>query len=139
MSSIYARALLKAQKKKLHNIYEKMSDPKIYIKKKHWIWWVCPTSVIGRNDPYNSGIKDENDLLFVLKNTRTRKIWTRILKFLTQAMKYNGKSVFPLADHGRIKGFCNEMYDRYETYEMYKKFSKHVMKFIQHVDQWYRV
>lgn len=138
MTSRYAENLLKAQRKKLSLVYKKMIDPKVYIKKGHWIWWVCPTSVIGRNDSYNTGIKTEDDLLFVLNNKRTRIIWTKILKFLTKAMQYNGKSVFPEADHGRIKGFCNEMYDRYNIYEDYKIFSKYVTKFIQQVDKWYR-
>ena len=139
MTSKYADALLEAQKKELPQILKKMTDPKVYKKKRHWIWWVCPTAVIGRNDPYKSGIKDENDLLLVLRNTRTRKLWTKILKFLTQAMKHNGKSVFPESDHGRIKGFCNEMYNRFIIYEDYKVFSKYVLKFIQQVDKWYRV
>ena len=114
-----------AQNNNLNNIYQKMLyiNYNKYKKNDHWIWWVFPTTKVGNNDIYKSGITNIDDMIYILNKKNTMVIWVNILIYLSKCLKsQKTKLIFPKNDHNRINIFFDEWIKEYKNLKKYKDF-----------------
>tara|TARA_Y100000389_G_scaffold198050_1_gene233860 strand:+ start:6649 stop:7362 length:714 start_codon:yes stop_codon:yes gene_type:complete len=80
-----------------------------YRKTGHWVWYVFPTSNVGKNDPHSTALNNREDLMAIMRMDSHRKIWVEILQLLATAIRsQQSRVVLPSCDHGRVNFFLQE-------------------------------
>lgn len=98
-------ALLAAQKQYTPSILAELTEHDAKIG--HWIWWIFPTSLVGRHDRYKTGIASNTDAELLLHRQRPSvlKAWLDILKRMRRVAVLDSLSP---DDVGRIEACSNE-------------------------------
>ena len=96
--SPFVEQLLRAQRENMSMITRDVGGRE---KRKHWIWWIFPTSKVGDNDPYGSAIRNVDDAQALLSQ-QTQTVLLAWLSVLARMLRPSFLGSLSKADVGRI-------------------------------------